>query len=183
MNTKEIEMCLRYVDHPNAEMMIRGAERELRMLNEKIAEQELLIQLKSPNYDSLSEVAKAELRAAAKGSKTCLTSYDAFMKAYAERNESHDDEKQAPGEVNAVHDDAMDAMVYSFNSMVNHPKHYNKGRYEVIDIIESILESMELTPVEAMLTAQVVKYIARWKNKNGVEDLKKAEWYLRRLIG
>ena len=66
---------------------------------------------------------------------------------------------------------------------VNHPGHYTRGRFEVIDVIESIVESMDLTPVEAALTAQVVKYIARWKNKNGPEDLRKARWYLERLIG
>ena len=32
--------------------------------------------------------------------------------------------------------------------MVNHPPHYNAGKYEVIDIIESITNSMELTPFE-----------------------------------
>jgi hypothetical protein len=158
------------------------ARKEFKELKEKLAEQELRIAVQNeafkshgigfpaPDYDSLSEVAKAELRAAAKCPRAWGLPYDETTKG-------------KPGDVTAVHDDQMDAMVYSFNSMVNHPKHYNKGKYEVIDIIESILESMELTPVEAMLTAQVVKYIARWKNKNGVEDLKKAEWYLRRLIG
>lgn len=33
-----------------------------------------------------------------------------------------------------------------------------------------------------MLTAQVIKYILRWNKKGGVEDLKKARWYLERLI-
>lgn len=71
----------------------------------------------------------------------------------------------------------------SVKDNVNHPRHYTRGRFEVIDIIESIVESMDLTPVEAALTTQVVKYIARWKNKGGPEDLKKARWYLERLIG
>ena len=32
------------------------------------------------------------------------------------------------------------------------------------------------------LEVNVVKYISRWKNKNGVEDLKKAQHYLSKLI-
>jgi len=32
------------------------------------------------------------------------------------------------------------------------------------------------------LEGNIVKYIARYKHKNGLEDLKKAEWYLQRLI-
>ena len=66
--------------------------------------------------------------------------------------------------------------------LVNHPAHYTKGKIEVIEILESIVESMDLTPTECGLTWSVVKYMARWKNKGGKEDLKKAEWYLKRLI-
>ena len=67
--------------------------------------------------------------------------------------------------------------------MVNHPPHYNAGKYEVIDIIESITNSMELTPFEGYCLGNVIKYIARFKNKNGAEDLKKAKWYIDKLIG
>ena len=35
----------------------------------------------------------------------------------------------------------------------------------------------------AFLTGQVLKYLARYTMKNGVEDLRKAQWYLARLIG
>lgn len=66
---------------------------------------------------------------------------------------------------------------------VKKPEHYNRGRIEVIDIIESVLDSMDLTPNEAAATAQVLKYVCRWKNKGGLQDLEKADWYLDRLIG
>lgn len=65
---------------------------------------------------------------------------------------------------------------------VNHPANYTAGSIEVIDIIESVVSSMDLTPLEAVLTGQVLKYICRWKNKGGYEDLKKCSWYLKRLI-
>ena len=77
----------------------------------------------------------------------------------------------------------------SFNScrarngldMVNHPKHYKaKNGMEVIDVIEAF--TANLNGYEASHTANVIKYICRWKEKNGLEDLKKAQWYLDRLI-
>jgi hypothetical protein len=66
--------------------------------------------------------------------------------------------------------------------MVNRPPHYNAGKYEVIDIIESITNSMELTPFVGYCLGNAIKYIARFKNKNGIEDLKKAKWDIDKLI-
>ena len=77
----------------------------------------------------------------------------------------------------------------SFNScrarngfdMVNHPKHYKaKNGMEVIDVIEAFTANLE--GYEATHTGNVIKYICRWKQKNGIEDLRKAQWYLERLI-
>ena len=77
----------------------------------------------------------------------------------------------------------------SFNScrarngldMVNHPKHYKaKNGMEVIDVIEAF--TANLSGYEATHTGNVIKYICRWKEKNGLEDLRKAQWYLNRLI-
>lgn len=64
---------------------------------------------------------------------------------------------------------------------VNHPSHYqSKAGLEVIDIIKAFTADLE--GEEAFCTGNVIKYICRWKSKNGVEDLKKAKWYLDRLI-
>lgn len=63
---------------------------------------------------------------------------------------------------------------------VNHPAHYNAGKVECIDALEAATAS--LTGIEAFNTASAIKYLWRWKLKNGVEDLKKARWYLDRLI-
>ena len=77
----------------------------------------------------------------------------------------------------------------SFNScrarngldMVNHPSHYKaKNGMEVIDVIEAFTANLE--GYEATHTGNVIKYICRWKEKNGLEDLRKAQWYLNRLI-
>ena len=59
--------------------------------------------------------------------------------------------------------------------MVNHPSHYNQGKIEVIDAIED----WGLNFSEGC----VVKYVARYRYKGvPLKDLKKAKWYLDRLI-
>ena len=62
-----------------------------------------------------------------------------------------------------------------FAELVNHPKHYNTGKIEVIDAIMD----WELDFIEG----NVVKYVARSRHKSSrVGDLKKARWYLDYLI-
>lgn len=66
--------------------------------------------------------------------------------------------------------------------MVNHPNHYiSDSGIETIDVIEAFTKDME--PFEAYCTGNIIKYICRWKHKNGVEDLKKARWYIDHLLG
>lgn len=65
--------------------------------------------------------------------------------------------------------------------MVNHPPHYqSKNGLEAIQVIEAFTE--KLHGIEATDTGNVIKYILRWPDKNGLEDLKKAKWYLEHLI-
>lgn len=64
---------------------------------------------------------------------------------------------------------------------ITNPSYYTKGKIECIDALESATKGLE--GMEAVLTAKVIKYLWRWKWKNGVEDLKKARWYLDKLIG
>jgi len=63
---------------------------------------------------------------------------------------------------------------------VNHPSHYTQGAIECIDAIKEATKG--LLGIEAVCTANIIKYVWRWKFKNGIEDLYKAEWYLDRLI-
>lgn len=63
---------------------------------------------------------------------------------------------------------------------INHPAHYTAGKVECIDALESA--TVNLTGIEAVCTANAIKYLWRWKRKNGVEDLQKAKWYIERLI-
>jgi hypothetical protein len=64
--------------------------------------------------------------------------------------------------------------------MVNSPSHYTQGEIECIDAIEQVVNGLD--GMEAMCTGNAIKYLWRWKHKNGVEDLKKAQWYLQRMI-
>ena len=60
---------------------------------------------------------------------------------------------------------------------VNSPDHYKQGKYETIEVIEDIVEDFE-----SYCLGNIIKYISRYKYKNGVEDLNKAKWYLEKLI-
>lgn len=65
--------------------------------------------------------------------------------------------------------------------MVNHPPHYmSDAGIESIEVIDAFTD--HLVGREAAYTSNVLKYIMRWKNKDGLKDLKKARWYLDRLI-
>lgn len=62
---------------------------------------------------------------------------------------------------------------------VNHPKHYTNGDVECIDAIASAVVGKK--PLEAVCVANVIKYLWRYEAKNGLEDVRKAKWYLERL--
>lgn len=61
------------------------------------------------------------------------------------------------------------------------PDHYKRLPAEAIEIIESAIDNAPSNRY-AYLHGQVLKYILRCWNKNGIEDLKKAKWYLDRLV-
>ena len=57
---------------------------------------------------------------------------------------------------------------------VNSPKHYTQGNMEVITAIEGLdLDYHQ---------GNILKYVSRYRYKNGVEDLRKAKWYIDRLL-
>ena len=61
--------------------------------------------------------------------------------------------------------------------MINHPNHYQmKNGLEVIEIIDAV------TDVKAYCKGNIIKYVCREDKKNGIEDLKKADWYIQYLI-
>lgn len=66
------------------------------------------------------------------------------------------------------------------NDVVNHPSHYTQGGIECIDAITAA--TVGKTGIEAVCVANVVKYLWRYEEKDGLESVKKAEWYIKHLI-
>ena len=63
---------------------------------------------------------------------------------------------------------------------VNHPSHYTQGGIECIDALKAA--TVGKTGIEAICVANVIKYCWRYEEKNGLEDVKKAQFYINRLI-
>jgi hypothetical protein len=61
---------------------------------------------------------------------------------------------------------------------VNQPPHYRQGE---IECIEAIKASMSPVEFQGYLKGNVMKYTWRFRHKNGLQDLEKADWYLKRL--
>lgn len=66
------------------------------------------------------------------------------------------------------------------NDVVNHPNHYTQGVIECIDALKAA--TVGKRGIEAVCVANVIKYLWRYEEKNGLEDIKKAKWYIERLI-
>lgn len=62
---------------------------------------------------------------------------------------------------------------------VNHPAHYETGRFECIEVME---ETQGIEATKDFCICNALKYIYRHRNKNGTEDIKKAIWYLNKSL-
>lgn len=100
-----------------------------------------------------------------------------YMKYLGEGDMSHGDYTVSPGSVTVWGGGGQSEKP----DYVNHPPHYTSGGVECVDAIEAALTA-QTDPVSAWLTGQVIKYLWRFPQKNGVEDLEKAQWYLARMI-
>ena len=66
------------------------------------------------------------------------------------------------------------------SDIVNHPPHYGEGK---IECIEYLRDNMDVMMFMGYLEGNIKKYLHRYRYKNKpLEDLKKAQWYLNRLI-
>ena len=66
------------------------------------------------------------------------------------------------------------------NDNVQHPAHYTQGGIECIEALKAA--TVGKTGIEAVCVANAIKYLWRFEKKNGLEDVKKAQWYINRLI-
>jgi hypothetical protein len=62
---------------------------------------------------------------------------------------------------------------------INHPPHYNQGKIEVFDYIKDCLTEEEF---RGYIKGNIIKYISRERYKGKVEDLRKAEWYMKKYL-
>ena len=93
---------------------------------------------------------------------------------YLKRRECLEKEKM----INEKHCDVLN-IAYEMENNIN-PNHYKQGKVECIDAIESATTNK--TGIEAFYVGNIIKYLWRYESKNGLEDIKKAKWYLDKLI-
>lgn len=62
---------------------------------------------------------------------------------------------------------------------VNHPSHYKSGKHECIDVL---VETQGIEAVKMFCICNAFKYLYRHNAKNGMEDIKKAKWYLEKYL-
>ena len=67
---------------------------------------------------------------------------------------------------------------YGNLDVVNSPSHYNQAGIECIEAIAAATDN----GFEYYLQGNIIKYIWRYRYKNDIEDLKKAQWYINKLI-
>jgi len=77
-------------------------------------------------------------------------------------------------------DEKLDEMFKEVKAsdLVNSPPHYNQAGIECIEAILAATHEQR----EGYLQGNIIKYIWRYRYKNGLEDLKKARWYIEKLI-
>ena len=67
---------------------------------------------------------------------------------------------------------------YGGVDLVNSPPHYNQAGIECVDAIAAATDD----GFQYYLQGNIIKYLWRYRYKNGIEDLEKAQWYLNKLI-
>ena len=79
-----------------------------------------------------------------------------------------------------AYDHVYKNMDENVSDMVNHPQHYTQGGIECIDALKAA--TVGKRGIEAVCVANVIKYLWRYEEKNGIEDVCKAKWYIERLL-
>ena len=105
----------------------------------------------------------------AKKNLTNVLSYEEITKLFDEHM----------NEIKPIKKDDADTHMHQFDN-VNRPIHYAAGSIECIDAIEAQLSAEEF---RGYLKGNIIKYLWREKHKGGTESLKKAKWYLNKLLG
>lgn len=75
--------------------------------------------------------------------------------------------------------EALKKQIPKDSNNVEHPSHYNTGKYECIDVM---VEIFGVEAVKNFALLNTFKYLWRTDRKNGKEDIEKAAWYLRKYL-
>lgn len=75
--------------------------------------------------------------------------------------------------------DCYDFSLWVSKDVVNHPSHYETGKFECIDVMQEVFG---VEAVKDFCLCNAFKYLYRCKRKNGLEDLKKCQWYINKFI-
>jgi len=105
----------------------------------------------------------------AKKNSTNVLSYEEITRLFDEHM----------NEIKPIKKDDADTHMHQFDN-VDRPIHYAAGTIECIDAIEAQLSAEEF---RGYLKGNIIKYLWREKHKGGTESLKKAKWYLNKLLG
>lgn len=89
-----------------------------------------------------------------------------------------DEEIKRLEELEACMDKMLNPDYVEEHDNVNHPPHYNTGNFECIDVM---LETQGRRAVMDFCICNAFKYIYRARNKNAIEDVRKAIWYLHKF--
>lgn len=101
--------------------------------------------------------------------------YEKFKKEYAEY-------ETYMNEFRFTNPELTDDSTVSNSDEVNRPSHYTQGKVEAIEIIEDAI-SPAASVEKGFLQGQALKYLLRmWLKNNPLQDARKAQWYLSRLI-
>lgn len=124
----------------------------------------------------------------------CEMTYEEFFKTIEWLVESMEPNKRFIFEYTNEYDDAAEDIVKycandvlatedAYNALtgdnVNHPSHYETGKFECFDVMR---EALGDNVIKDFCIANSFKYIYRHKRKNGVEDIKKAKWYIDKYL-
>ena len=105
--------------------------------------------------------------------------FDADIIAY--RLQKPTKSEQACDDVAEADDEAdLNECIGQDVDVINHPSHYTKGRIECIDAIDSATTGK--SGIEAVCVANVIRCLWRYEEKGGLESVRKAQWYLNKLI-
>ena len=75
--------------------------------------------------------------------------------------------------------DCIDLNNWASTDVVNHPSHYETGKFECIDVMREVFGA---DAVKDFCLCNAFKYLYRTKRKNGLEDIKKCQWYINKYI-